>query len=98
MVGNVWEVTSDFFRPGHDPKDSKDPKGPDEGSAYDPYSPHTPSRTVKGRSYLCAHSYCRRYRPPSRQGRPPRRGQTTAAFRHRERGQAPCRERAGWYG
>ena len=81
MVGNVWEVTADFFRPGHDPKDSDDPKGPDEGSAYDPLNPGMPSRTVKGGSYLCAPNYCQRYRPASRQGRDPGMGTSNVGFR-----------------
>lgn len=81
MVGNVWEVTADFFRPGHDPNDSDDPKGPDEGSAYDPLNPRMPSRTVKGGSYLCAPNYCQRYRPASRQGRDPGMGTSNVGFR-----------------
>jgi sulfatase modifying factor 1 len=81
MVGNVWEVTSDFFRPGHDPAATDNPHGPDEGSAYDPFSPDTPSRTVKGGSYLCAPNYCQRYRPASRQGRDPGMGTSNVGFR-----------------
>src|SRR3546814_3320088 len=75
MVGNVWEVTSDYFRPGHDPADTDNPAGPDENHAYDPFNPGMPSRTVKGGSYLCAPNYCQRYRPASRQGRDPGRSE-----------------------
>lgn len=81
MVGNVWEVTADFFRPGHDPDDRDNPRGPDENHAYDPYSPGVPSRTVKGGSYLCAPNYCQRYRPASRQGRDPGMGTSNVGFR-----------------
>lgn len=81
MVGNVWEVTADFFRPGHNPDDRSNPKGPDENNAYDPLNPGMPSRTVKGGSYLCAPNYCQRYRPASRQGRDPGLGTSNVGFR-----------------
>jgi len=81
MVGNVWEVTADFFRPGHDPEDTKNPAGPDKSLAYDPMNPTLPSRTVKGGSYLCAPNYCQRYRPASRQGRDPGMGTSNVGFR-----------------
>lgn len=81
MVGNVWEVTADFFRPGHDPADRDNPKGPDAARAHDPYNPAMPSRTMKGGSYLCAPNYCQRYRPASRQGRDPGMGASNVGFR-----------------
>jgi sulfatase modifying factor 1 len=81
MVGNVWEVTADFFKPGHNPDDRQNPKGPDEKSAHDPLNPGMPSRTVKGGSYLCAPNYCQRYRPASRQGRDPGMGTSNVGFR-----------------
>lgn len=81
MVGNVWEVTADFFRPGHDPSDTDNPRGPSENSAYDPFNAALPSRTMKGGSYLCAPNYCRRYRPESRQGRDPGMGASNVGFR-----------------
>lgn len=81
MVGNVWEVTADFYRPGHDPNDKVNPSGPPPESAYDPFNPAMPSRTVKGGSYLCAPNYCQRYRPASRQGRDPGLGTSNVGFR-----------------
>ena len=81
MVGNVWEVTADFFRPGHDPADKSDPRGPSENAAYDPLNPGFPSRVMKGGSYLCAPNYCQRYRPESRQGRDPGLGASNVGFR-----------------
>jgi formylglycine-generating enzyme len=81
MVGNVWEVTSDFFRSGHDPADRKNPRGPSENDAYDPLNPVGPSRVVKGGSYLCAPNYCQRYRPQSRQGRDPGLGTSNVGLR-----------------
>lgn len=81
MVGNVWEVTADLFRPGHDPAETVNPRGPSENEAYDPYNPNYPSRVMKGGSYLCAPNYCQRYRPAARQGRDPGMGASNVGFR-----------------
>jgi formylglycine-generating enzyme required for sulfatase activity len=81
MVGNVWEVTADFYRPGHDPRAASNPRGPSESDAYDPLNPGFPSRVMKGGSYLCAPNYCQRYRPESRQGRDPGLGASNVGFR-----------------
>ena len=81
MVGNVWEVTADFFRPGHDPAARDNPRGPSENDAYDPLNPGFASRVMKGGSYLCAPNYCQRYRPESRQGRDPGLGASNVGFR-----------------
>lgn len=81
MVGNVWEMTQDYFRPGHDPSDVDNPRGPGRDTAYDPYAPGLPSRVIKGGSFLCAPNYCRRYRPASRQGRDPGLGASNVGFR-----------------
>lgn len=81
MVGNVWEVTADFYRPGHDPRAADNPRGPGEADAYDPLNPGFASRVMKGGSYLCAPNYCQRYRPESRQGRDPGLGASNVGFR-----------------
>lgn len=81
MVGNVWEMTADLFRPGHDPADRNNPAGPGENAAYDPMNPVGPSRVVKGGSFLCAPNYCQRYRPEARQGRDPGMGTSNVGFR-----------------
>lgn len=81
MVGNVWEVTADLFRPGHDPADTDNPRGPSENQAFDPLNPDFTSRVMKGGSYLCAPNYCQRYRPASRQGRDPGMGASNVGFR-----------------
>jgi formylglycine-generating enzyme required for sulfatase activity len=81
MIGNVWEVTADFYRPGRDPGDRDNPRGPDENTAYDPASPGFPSHVMKGGSYLCAPNYCQRYRPAARQGRDPGLGANNVGFR-----------------
>lgn len=81
MTGNVWEVTADFYRPGHDPADSEAPRGPSEADAYDPLNRGLVTRVMKGGSYLCAPNYCQRYRPQSRQGRDPGLGASNVGFR-----------------
>lgn len=81
MVGNVWEVTADLYRPGHDPDDHENPRGPSENAAYDPLNPSMPSRVMKGGSYLCSPNYCQRYRPESRQGRDQGMGASNVGFR-----------------
>lgn len=81
MVGNVWEVTADFYRSGHNPNERDNPRGPSENDAYDPLNPGFASRVMKGGSYLCAPNYCQRYRPDSRQGRDPGLGASNVGFR-----------------
>lgn len=81
MVGNVWEMTADFYRPGHDPADLDNPHGPDREAAYDPNNLGVPSRVIKGGSYLCAPNYCRRYRPAARSARETGLGASNVGFR-----------------
>jgi formylglycine-generating enzyme required for sulfatase activity len=69
MTGNVWEWTSDLFRPRHRPASTEQAEParpcctPREVTAGD-----IPRRVIKGGSHLCAPNYCLRYRPAARQG------------------------------
>jgi formylglycine-generating enzyme len=83
MAGNVWEWTSDYFRPRHaipDPPRAA-PCCPElaGGPARGERNPRVaqpgrdlasaiPRKVIKGGSHLCAPNYCLRYRPAARQG------------------------------
>jgi len=68
MAGNVWEHVSDWWVPGHPGLASTDPDGPPEILAASFSHPDVGAMSVvKGGSWLCAPSYCLRYRPAARQ-------------------------------
>ncbi|WP_422358505.1 formylglycine-generating enzyme family protein [Reichenbachiella sp.] len=86
MIGNVWEWTSDWYRPDSHLKNKnkaitvcKNPTGP--ASSYDPMEPQVPKRVIKGGSFLCSDQYCSNYRPSARMATAIDSGQEHLGFR-----------------
>jgi len=89
MAGNVWQWTTDWWSARHAADPAKaccaptDPRGPAMEGSYDPAQPRIriPRKVVKGGSFLCAPSYCRRYRPAARHAQMVDTGMSHIGFR-----------------
>jgi sulfatase modifying factor 1 len=93
MIGNTWEWTTDWYSTRHtvvevpvaEASCCGVPKGPHGAmeDSLDPAQPgvRIPRRVVKGGSFLCAPSYCRRYRPAARHAQMVDSGMSHIGFR-----------------
>ena len=65
VAGNVWEWTSDWYRPDYyaqlanSEAVARNPRGPD--TPFDPSEPGEKKRVHRGGSFLCTDQYCSRY-------------------------------------
>lgn len=69
MGGNVWQWTSDWYRPDTYTQDAakgsvRNPRGP--ATSHDPDEPGIAKRVQRGGSFLCSDHYCTRYLVGSR--------------------------------
>jgi len=89
MAGNVWQWTTDWFAARHAAEPDqpccapRDPRGPAMAASFDAAQPaiRIPRKVVKGGSFLCAPSYCRRYRPAARHAQMVDTGMSHIGFR-----------------
>lgn len=83
MIGNVWELTADWYDALKYARLAGQAPKLDVGMnpCYNPDNPYAMERVMKGGSYLCAANYCVNYRPSARQGTAYDSGTSNVGFR-----------------
>jgi formylglycine-generating enzyme required for sulfatase activity len=88
MIGNVWELTADWYSTRHPAAAARaccvprNPRGAGQEGSVEPGDPlRIPRKVVKGGSHLCAANYCLRYRPAARTPQPIDTSTSHAGFR-----------------
>lgn len=81
LIGNVWEWTSNWYYPAHDPSDNLNPTGPLQQESVSSNHGNSVARVIKGGSYLCAENYCLRFRPAAREAQESGLGTSHIGFR-----------------
>ncbi|NVJ85538.1 MAG: formylglycine-generating enzyme family protein [Algoriphagus sp.] len=83
MIGNVWELTSDWYDALKFARIAGQAPKLDAGMnpCYNPDNPYAMERVIKGGSFLCAENYCVNYRPSARQGHAFDSGTSNVGFR-----------------
>jgi formylglycine-generating enzyme required for sulfatase activity len=83
MIGNVWELTDDWFDALKFARLAGQAPKLDAGMnpCYNPTNPFAQERVIKGGSFLCAANYCVNYRPSARQGHSFDSGTSNVGFR-----------------
>jgi formylglycine-generating enzyme len=85
LSGNVWEWTSDWYRPDYyqtlaaGGQVVRNPQGPDE--SFDPGEPGVAKKVQRGGSFLCTDQYCSRYKVGGRGKGEPDTGTNHLGFR-----------------
>lgn len=84
MLGNVWELSSDWFNVNYyaeleETKENRNPLGANKG--YNPDNPYQQEHVIKGGSFLCNASYCASFRISAKMGMSPDSGSDHSGFR-----------------
>ena len=83
MIGNVWELTADWYDALKLARIAGQAPKLDAGMnpCYNPNNPYAQERVIKGGSFLCSPNYCVNYRPSARQGQAFDSGTSNVGFR-----------------